>query len=455
MDFDVAIVGAGPGGCLAAKNFAQAGLRVGLFDAGQWENLGKPVVVEIEAGIFKQVGLKPPSPEEIPYEFSRIRAFTTKGHPGFDIPGTPTYSIYQGRFTKKIAGQAVTAGARFFGKHKAIEPIVREGKVTGVVFRVGQKKQEVSAKLVIDATGFDAALVRRLDPDLGMEFYDDPGDVVVAINELASIDVEKARRSIGDFVCGDEEMWTIFGTAGSYSTEFFYVSTRKKTAYVLLGFKEQIGEKPADRLRDFKKRHRYYRKKLYGTEGKIRIRHSLPRLVTDGFLALGEAACMVIPIHGSGVASALWAAHLAASVAVPLLKSKTPLTTAALWPYAAFYQTGRGRLLATYEISRLTSERFTARQVEVMVEEGIIAGEDMVNGAYPREFQLSAATASDRLRGLANHPDLIGPVIRMATGSLAVSAHYANYPRTFDPETFEAWKQKERILFDPFWARSL
>ena len=60
MEFDVVVAGAGPGGCMAARDLSRAGLKVGLFDTNDKENLSRPIVIEAEKAMFDTVGVRAP-----------------------------------------------------------------------------------------------------------------------------------------------------------------------------------------------------------------------------------------------------------------------------------------------------------------------------------------------------------------------------------------------------------
>ena len=451
MDFDVLVVGAGPAGCLAARGLARAGLRVGLFDANEHKNLGQKVAVEIETSIFSKVACAMPQGEEIPYHGKCLRTFSPAGRPGFVLEGAPIVAVYLDRFVKKLLAEAKQAGAQFFGGRRAQRPLMRDGAVAGVAFETQNGAEEIYARLVVDATGFNAALVQKLDPDLGIDVNADPQDVFVAENHLHAVDIEEAEKAIREGRCQDEEIWSILGKDGSYSTEFFHLSLAKKRAYILIGLKESYDIPVSKLIERFRAQHTYYKKRLYGDRGRIRVSRSLPRLVADGFLVLGEAASMVIPLHGSGVASGMWAGHLAAAIAGPVLKSGAP-TTEALWPFAYFYQKDRGALLATYDVVRRVTETFAHEQIGSMVENGVSCAEDLYSASVPKRMDLTLATLPQRMRGLIRHPDLIPKIGHMAALAALVDHHWSSYPRYFDPERFAAWKRRDRDLFEPLSA---
>ncbi len=449
MDFDSIVVGAGPAGCLAARQLARAGLAVALLDKNARNRLGKPVLVEAETAMFHKVGAPLPTGEEVPYHCRSYRVFTDRGQEAFVCDWEhPTVPFELDRVVTGLCDEAERAGVTVLSEHQALGPIVRSGRVVGVRFRQGEASLELQARLVIDATGFDAALVRQLDPEMALGFVDDPNDVVYAENFLHAVDPAKAAAAVRLGLHADEELRSRLGISGSYSTEHTHLSLRQGRVYILVGKKAaNSGPSVRETIEAFKKRQGYFGEKITGGGGSIRIRRSLPKLVADGFMVLGEAACQVIPIHGSGVASALYAGWLAARVAIRALEKGGSATTAALWPYAAEYQRGRGAVLAAYAVTRRATDMLTPRQIRAMLSSGIAQAEDVYHGAVPSLPTLSLATVPARLAGLFQHPSLIVPLMRTAALSRAVHKHYRQYPKQFCPTSLRAWATKTRRLF--------
>ena len=448
FDFDVVVAGAGPAGSLAARDLARAGLRVGLFDRSRAETLGKPVVVELEKDIFRRVGLRPPQGKEIPYHATKARVFSSRNVEAYAVDGgLPTVAVHLNRFSRGLLREARREKAlSFFGGHEAVGVVQTGGRVAGAVFRAGQARTEFRARLVMDATGFEAALVRSLDPALGFGFHDDPGDVIRAANALHRIDPLEARRAVREGRHADEELRIRLGTLGPYALEFSFLSVRNELAYILIGHKEEYQAPPLDDLlRDFGMRQGYYGPRTRGGQGRIRIANILDRFVCDGFMVLGEAACMVIPVNGSGVSSALLAGHLAARTAAAALRAGRT-DTAALWPYAARYQRTRGAVLASYTAVRHTTEALGRDRSDTLLESGISQGEDLINANIPRPVSPSPSSLFTRIPALARHPGLLPPLVRGAAAVRALYKLYRRYPETFDAAALEAWRARRRRI---------
>jgi len=440
-DLDVLVAGAGPAGCLAARDLAREGFRVGLFDRSPAETLGKPVVVELEKDIFHRVGLCPPEGGEISYHAGKARVFSSRNVEAFVVNGgLPTVAVRLDSFSRRLLGEAQRASVSFFGGYEATGLLRADGRVCGAVFREGRERKEFRAPLVMDATGFEAALVHTLAPELGFGFQAGPGHVVRAANALHRIDTQEALRAVREGRHADEELRIRVGTLGAYSTEFSFLSVRSGVAYILIGHKDEV-DAPAmpELMHAFTLGQGYYRERMHGGQGLIRVAQILDRLVCDGFMALGEAACMVIPINGSGVASALLAGRLAACTAVRALRAGRT-DTASLWPYAARYQRTRGAVLASYSAVRLMTEALGHRRAGTLLESGLSRQEDLIHANLARPLTLSASSLFGRLRALVRHPGLALPIVRGMTAMRALHRHFLRYPNAFDAEGFQRWR---------------
>ena len=451
-EFDVIIAGAGPGGCLAALRLAQQGFSVGLFDSANEDKVGKQVVLAVERDIFKSVGLAYPIGDILAYENDRERIFSPNGKECFQIDCSQypmPQNIHLDRFTRSIFAEAIKKGAMFFGGYKAVMPLCSAKRVYGARFESPDGTAEVKARLVIDATGYSAALSRNLPASFDLRFKESSSDIVSAANRFYTIDDDAARMAIEKGLQGAEEGWNRMGKLGVYSTFFSCLSLKKGEAYVLTGCKKAFetpdisAKAAADKFMD---EQGYFNEKISAAEALIRISNSLDAPVADGFMAIGEAACQTVTIHASGVASSLYAGHLAAKAASEALRAGDT-SRKALWPYAATYQTTRGANIAGLEVTRQTIDRLTVEDVNILIESGIMHKEDYIGGVLVNEPAITPASIPDRMDGFLKHPAYIPVLLKMGLTAQQVSKHYKKYPDRYDLQAFSDWRVEKDKLF--------
>jgi len=451
VDYDVIIAGAGPGGILAARDLARCGFSVGLFDASPEDRLGKPIIIEAEQQIFERVGIDPPDKDLIPYHPQRIRVFSSRAREAYHIDCKEyqlPVALHLDRFVQKLLKEAVAAGAKFHGRYRAVAPLCASGGVEGVRFDTPDGTAEIRGRIVIDATGFNASLSRQLPSECGIVFPENERDVVSAENHLHDIDMDAARSAVERGLAGDEENRVVVGNYGNYSTVFSTLSLKHQRAYILVGLKKAYEKiMPVGKaIERFRTEHDYFRGEITGGGGLIRIHHPLDKPVADGFMAIGEAACHVVPIHGSGVASSLYAASLASKTAAQALKNGDTSETA-LWPYAAQFQRGRGRILAAFDTVRLSLEKFQENDVADMLESGLMNKEDMIKGLLVKIPMPSFASIPSRLSGIVRNPRFVPKLAGSGITLDQVTRHYAHYPERYDRDDFIAWSNEKKKIF--------
>ncbi len=159
VDSDVIIVGGGPSGLIAGREMSRAGARVVIVERNNYLGGGFWV-----GGYFmNKLTLRAPSQEVL------------------DELGVPYQEAADGLYVcdaphvcSKLIGAACDAGVNILQMTLIEDVVVREGRVAGVVINwspVSHLPREISCldpvplegKLVIDATGHEACLARKLE----------------------------------------------------------------------------------------------------------------------------------------------------------------------------------------------------------------------------------------------------------------------------------------------------
>jgi len=161
LDFDVAIVGAGPAGMVCGYYLAKAGKKVALFErklsvgGGMWGGgmMFNEIVVQDKA-------------KRILDEFDIVSRPYQKGYHLADSIET----------VSTICSKAVKAGLRVFNLISAEDVMVRNKKVTGLVLNWTAVEMAhlhvdpitMRAKVVVDATGHPAEIARIIEKKSGI-----------------------------------------------------------------------------------------------------------------------------------------------------------------------------------------------------------------------------------------------------------------------------------------------
>ena len=200
LSLDVAIVGGGPSGIVAAYYLAKAGRRVALFDrklspgGGMWGGtmMFNQIVIQKEA-------------------LDIIREFRIGYEPFTD----DLYTVDSIESTSSLLYHAVHAGATLFNCYSVEDVIFKDEKVGGVVVNWTPVLREglhvdplnILAQCVIDGTGHDSEISKVVARKNGIRL-DTPTGAVVGERSLDVVEGEKAvvegTKEIypGLYVCG-------------------------------------------------------------------------------------------------------------------------------------------------------------------------------------------------------------------------------------------------------------
>jgi digeranylgeranylglycerophospholipid reductase len=200
---------------------------------------------------------------------------------------------------------AAGAGAEIIVKARVTNVIKSDdGYVNGVVFRYSGRDYTCKAKVVIAADGIESQVARWA----GIDSTHDLRDVDIAAQYLISkIDIEPDYCDfyIGRKIAPRGYVWVF--------------PKGEDIANVGVGIGGTIsgknGKLAIDYLNEFVKRKFPNGKILAQVVGCVPVGDSLPNMVADGFLIIGDAAHHSDPISGGGIANAMYSGKFAAEAA--------------------------------------------------------------------------------------------------------------------------------------------
>ncbi len=327
--YDLVVVGAGPGGSVAARKAADMGLSVLLLEKRQ--EIGSPV--RCAEGIAHEAlaDFLEPDPSWISARVDKARIIALQGGHVMEIwqgAGGLGYVLERRVFDRELAVQAAASGAQVRVKTPVVGLLRERGTVKGVVAHSQGRRYEIEAGLVIAADGVESRTGTWAGLNTELPLAD---TMACAQYLLAGIDWDPT--CLGYWI--DERV-----APGGYIWVFPKGEGR---ANVGLGLQADLAkETPLACLDRFVERERSLSlgSPVTLVAGAVPVSLPAQQLVTNGLMLVGDAARQVDPLTGGGIANAMAAGRLAAQIAAAAVS--TGDTTAR---GLSGYQERAGRLL--------------------------------------------------------------------------------------------------------------
>ncbi len=331
--YDLVVVGAGPGGSTAAAVAARAGLSVLLVEKRQ--EIGSPVRCAEGVSRAQLAPFVNPDPRWIAAEITQAEITVIDGRHAQTLhaSGGRGYVLERRIFDRALAEQAALAGAEIRVK-SAVTGLLLEGRrVAGVILRhadflAGPGAAEVTARIVVAADGVEAQVGRWAGLDLQLPLRD---TMVCAQYLLAGVNVDPTCTSyVIDHGAAPGGYAWIFPKGEALANVGLGVQgdlwhqgpsqppQQKATAcqdQAVLGLLNRFVETHPRLAAGYP---------VTLVTGNVPVVHSPERIVADGLMVVGDAARQVDPLTGGGIANAMQAGQWAAEAAIEAVAAGDP-----------------------------------------------------------------------------------------------------------------------------------
>jgi len=441
---DVLIIGAGTAGVYFGLQMAKQGYSVVIVERHQRENVGKRLdIFHIDSDKFFKFGV--PVPVEGDPDFCCILEEGTSFSPAGKYPKIVKYPFHVLRLTpflQRMFKLAESHGVKFEFKTEFIELTYTDGKISGALVKQGEKRITYQSKLVVDASGIKAMVRTTLPQDYGVENFSIQPDekFYVVLRYIIWEDSQKPRTLT-------TEGWTFYKTwlAPSYHEKGAIIGVGATGSFehaeeVLEDFFNTI-ELPLYKVDHMERGVTPYRRPPYSFVG-------------DGFLCLGDSACITKPFSGEGITASWTLCQIAAEVAGEALQRGDRLSQESLWEINVRYIKDQGAKFAGILATIPSAANTTKKENSYLFRKDVIFSEEDLTDMN-REFEMHLTTAKILkmfgviILGLFTRNysfSSLKALLKSVVVSGKIRSHYAAFPSS--SESFKSWSDTAEQLWE-------
>ncbi|MCK5627024.1 geranylgeranyl reductase family protein [Candidatus Bathyarchaeota archaeon] len=439
--FDLLVIGAGSGGCLTAYTAAKAGLKVGLMDCKPEAKIGDKVCGDAIAGHhFNKLEISAPSKGlDFNSEVKGVKVISPDQSITFKMEGRGMSGsiVDRFRFGQRLLKSAIESGAEFQDSMLVIEPLTEQGYVRGVTAKnlKSGRKDDFHAKVTIDATGIAAAIKNRLPEGFVVE------------REVSKRDFMVCHREIRGNVELEQGYCQIYLSQSVSPAGYFWVFPRDGgKVNVGVGIQASMkGPHPKTQLYNHVLQLPFLKdsKLLHAGGGYVPTRRPLDCFVENGLMIIGDAACMVNPIHGGGIGPSMFAGKLAGEISSDAIM-RDDVSRKGLWQYNADYMKGYGAKQAGLDIFRIFLQEITDDELNYGMKNKLVKESDVLRASVDGDLKLSIGDKAERAFRNIRRLDFLIKLRDVSKKMHRLKNHYFNYPSI---EQFPEWRAQIKKLY--------
>jgi electron-transferring-flavoprotein dehydrogenase len=440
-EYDVIVVGAGTAGCYFAHSMASDGYKVCVIESAKTEDMGKKLYLfHTDKERFESYGVPEPKPGDEDYVGLFEYGLTKSAFDNYPKRADYPFSVcLLPPFLKRMRVWAESAGAEFYFSTPFVDFIYDGDKIVGAEVESDGTPVKISARLVVDCSGIPSVARRKLRKGKVETFEISPRDKFYVIIRYVNL---KDPKDYVTFPTGWAYYKSWIGAGPVENQAIFGIGANLSFEYAEKCFEkfEKLIKLPEHELDHIEKGFTPYRRAPYS-------------LVADGFICLGDAACMTKPYSGEGITSGWVGCKIAADIASDVMKNGEYPTEEKLWNVNYKYNTSQAADFSYIMATLINAVECTPEENEYEFKKNIVFTSEALT-RMNRNFNADMP--------LKDTLQLVGRIlVGVLTGNISIKtirqllhgimlagklkSHYKKFPKTI--AGYDKWKAKADLLW--------
>lgn len=433
---DVCVIGAGTGGCVAARSALRHGLSVALVDAKPRDMIGKKVcgdVFSVGTMEFLHASLGVDQPRaSLERLVDGVEVYSPHQELCMKAPAR-FYSVDRRLFGQELLSGCLDSGTELLESTSFLAPLMQRNQVVGVALRKNGVNMELECSVTIDASGFGGC-VRRMVP--GLDEQVDVQDVWVCYREIRELKASLEEPCNLKFYI-DEELapgggvWVFPRSETRVNAGVCTpppVDANPKKAY--FNFLEQVPYMAGSRI-------------IESQAAPVPVRRPLESLVESGVMVVGDAGYQTSPINGGGIDLSMLGGEIAGRVAAKAIELGD-VSRNGLWQYNHEYMSKFGKDQGLMDILRLMLQGLTNDQINYGLRRGLLEERELGYMFGAGEFSFSIAGKLPNALTCLTKPALLAKAWKAIRLARRMYNAYVSYP---SPRELEEWRGKVNSIY--------
>lgn len=444
--YDVVVVGASTTGCWFAYKMAEQGFKVLVLEKEEADNVSRSYdIFHMGKSEMERSDLDIPEKDDPIFEFSFDGSpmKSPYGKYGVVMGNETVVGCHKHDYIMMMAERAKKAGAEILYGAPFTDFIFDDKKrVIGAKYETKDGVNEAYARIVADCSGIPSVARTKLpDSSYVGNFKLTPVDMFfVVLYYINYVDKNVNPRDYDAFFMqykswsapAGKDYDTILGIGASYSYD--YAEEIFNTQFI------KNVEFPEYEVAKIERGVTPYHRSVYS-------------FVDDGFIVMGDAACLTKPTCGEGCTSSLVHGEIAVEVVSNLLKSDKFLTKERMWSINKRYMTAQGKDFDSMRPLLMGLISTSCDEAEYLFANEIIFSNKILGGGVDGGINIDNNDIATIVKGISKgvaskkfSPKTVARIVKGLMQSMEVGTLYDNYPANI--EDFPAWQKKADALWD-------